>query len=226
MNDQLGIVFLHFDAGSVTENNLRSIRRHNPDATVVTVSSNDPMPGGYSLAATPALKLLHATHPTRSSDRMLCSWFLQRREVCDKWWVVEWDVFCAMSVRDYYRPVWDFPFVTASVRLPHRDPEWWWFKKEFVLPESSRPFAAGAVPFLYLLSEPAMKAICTLLIEDPLMVGNSELRFATAARRCGYPPCGFSPPDDQITWITWETLPKNPTIVHPAKHCFQWPPAD
>lgn len=26
MKDQLGIVFLHFDAGSVTENNLRSIR--------------------------------------------------------------------------------------------------------------------------------------------------------------------------------------------------------
>jgi len=63
------------------------------------------------------------------------------------------------------------------------------------------------------------------LIEDPIRVGNSELRMASAARRCGYAPCGFSPPDDQITWIKWETLPANPTIVHPFKQCIPEPPS-
>ncbi len=233
MKDQLGIVFLHYDADPVTENNLRSIRSYNAGATIVTVSSGAPLPGGYSLTMTPALHSLHAALPQKSSDRMLCSWFLQRREVCDKWWVVEWDVFCAVSVRDYYRPVWEFPFVAASVRLPHREPEWFWFRKakskwrrqRRALPESYEPFATGAVPFLYLLSEPALKAVCTQLLEDPIQEGNAELRFASAARRCGYPPCGFSPPDDQITWMNWETLPENPTIVHPVKRCFDWPPA-
>jgi len=28
--------------------------------------------------------------------------------------------------------------------------------------------------------------------------GNAVVRFPSIAHRCGYPPCGFSPPGDQI----------------------------
>ena len=220
MKERLGIVFLHHRVDRVVQNNLRSIRDCNPDAVVATISAGEPLPGGYMMDASPRFKWLHSLYPKRSSDRMVCSWFLQRKEVCDKWWLVEWDTFCAVSLREYYQPVWDFSFVTSAVRLAYREQEWYWFSEagKQPVPEGYQPFLIGATPFIYLISEPALKATCTMLLENPLTVGNGELRFATAASRCGYVPCGYSPPNDQITWVTWKTLPPKPTIVHPVKH--------
>jgi hypothetical protein len=227
MNDRLGILFLHHHVDRVVTNNLRNIRLHNPDAVVATISAGAPLPGGYTMEPTPRLKWLHSTKKRHSSDRLVCSWFVQRKEVCDKWWIVEWDTFCNMPVRDYYRPVWNFPFVASSIRLPNREPEWdWfvkarresWFGRAKKIPDGYKPFMTGMVPFLCLLSEAALKATCTMLLENSLTAGNGELRFATAASRCGYAPCGFSPPNDQITWMTWKTLPPKPAIVHPVKH--------
>jgi hypothetical protein len=226
MSERLGILFLHHHIDPVVLNNLRSIQSHNPDALLTSISAGEPLPGGYTINATPQLKSLHATQPCKSSDLLVCSWYLQRQphEICEKWWIVEWDVFCQMSAKDYYRPVWDFPFVVSSVRLPNREPEWYWFevvgekeKKPQKMPEGYKTFVVGMVPFLCLISEAALKATCAMLLENSLRAGNAELRFATAANRCGYPPCGFSPPNDQITWKTWGSLPKNPTIVHPFK---------
>jgi len=231
MNERLGVVFLHHHIDRVVLNNLRSVRAHNPDATIATVSADEPLPGGYTLEATPELKRLHSANVKHSGDRLICSWFTQRKENCDKWWIIEWDVFCATSVRDYYRPVWDFPFVAATVRLPYREPGWaWfkmfrkkrWFKKVEKMPEDYRPFMMGALPCVYLISETALNATCTMLLENLLLVGNCELRFATAANRCGYPPCGFSPPHDQITWMTWKTMAKPQTIIHPVKHYVEF----
>jgi len=217
MSERLGILFLHHHVDAVVEDHLRRIREHNPDATVITMSSGKTLPNGYNLEPTPGLRWLHFLRARRSGDRLVCSWFLQRKEVCDKWWIVEWDTFCAMPAREYYRPVWAFPFVASSVRLKYREPEWAWFADSKALPKDYAPFAMGAVPFLYLMSEPALRAVCRMLLDNPLKVGNSELRFATAANRCGYAPCGFSPPNDQITWIKWNKLPPRPTIVHPVK---------
>ncbi len=173
---------------------------------------------------TPELKRLHSLSPNRSSDRMVCSWFLQRKEVCDRWWIIEWDAYCAMSVQDYYQPVWDFPFVASSTRLTYREPDWYWFNevRKQSIADDYQPFLMGALPFLYLISEPALKATCKMLLENPLDVGNSELRFGTAANRCGFSPCGFSPPNDQITWMPWETSPAKPAIVHPIKHIVEF----
>ena len=226
MSETLGIVFLHHHIDPVVLNNLQSVQRHNPGATIVTVSADQALPGGYTLQATPELKSLHSTLPTRSGDRLLCSWFLQRKEKCDKWWVIDWDVFCNTSVRQYYAPVWHYPFVAASVRLANREPEWFWFqsftkkqrfKRREKMPADYAPYMMGAVPFLYLLSEAALKATCTMLLEHPLRVANSELRFTTAANRCGFAPCGFSVPNDQIGWIPLKTVSKEPIIFHPVK---------
>jgi hypothetical protein len=232
MSGRLGILFLHHHIDPVVKNNLRSIQSHNPDACLASISAGEPLPGGYTLQATPRLKPAHSAQQNSSSDVLVCSWYLQRRpqDICDKWWIVEWDVFCGMSARDYYRPVWDFPFVVSSARLPHREPEWYWFnlanegakKEPQKIPEGYKPFVVGMVPFLCLVSEAALKATCAMLLENPLRAANGELRFATAANRCGYPPCGFSPPNDQISWQNWKTLPPNPAIVHPVKHLVEF----
>src|SRR5215469_230010 len=165
MIEKLGILFLHHDIDKVVLNNLASVRRHNRKATVVTMSAGSPLDGGYSLQATPQIQAMHSLTATRSSDWLVCSWYVQRREKCDKWWIIEWDTYCTMSAREYYRPVWHFPFVASSVRMPNREPEWPWFRARGDLPKQLRDYAAGAVPFLYLVSNDALKSICALLLK-------------------------------------------------------------
>lgn len=227
MNDRLGIIFMHHSLDEVTMNNLRSLQRQNPDAYFTSIGVDEALPGGYSLSATPELKAMHSQMPRKSGDRLLCSWHLQRRaqDTCDKWWVVEWDLFCNVPAREYYRPVWEFPLVVSSTRLPNREPEWHWFKEVQMevnkapkkLPAAYHPHVMGLVPLIFLITDAALKQICNLLVNEPIQAGNGEFRFATAANRCGYPPCGFSPPGDQITWKNWPQLPPNPKIVHPVK---------
>ena len=145
---------------------------------------------------------------------------MQRQERCDKWWIVEWDTFARVSVRDYYRKVWDYPFVASSVRLTYREPEWSWFSHVSIRPEIYSAFLVGAVPFLYLISDDVIKHTCRTLLEAPITGGNGELRFPTAANKCGFPPCGYSPPMDRITWIQWHSMPEERTIFHPVKKIF------
>jgi hypothetical protein len=231
MTDKLGIIFMHHAADAVTLHNLASVRRCNPEAQIFTISAGAALPGGYSLNATPLLKTWHEQLPKRSGDRLLLSLFSQLRaeDVCDKWWITEWDVFCHQSVREFYGPVWSQPFVASASRFLNREPEWSWFgklerelkKNPAGLPSGYRQHVCGIVPFISLLSHVALDAICRQLMADPIFVGNSEVRLATAAARCGYRPCIYSPPDDQITWIDWEKLPPNPKIVYPVKFIAQ-----
>ena len=220
MRERLGILFLHHDVNDIVLNNLQSIREHNPDAVIETISTGEALPNGYSIDFTPEVKARHSIMPKRSSDWIVCSWFLQRKEKCEKWWIVEWDTFCRTSVQNYYMPVWHFPFVASNVRLPYREPKWEWFRKLVDMPKEYLPYLIGAPPFLYLISDEALAAICSELLKKPLdfCFGNGELRFATIANKCGFAPCAYSPPNDQITWINWGTLSGVKTIFHPVKH--------
>ena len=218
MRGKLGILFLHHNVNNIVLNNLQSIREHNPDAVIATISAGEILPNGYSIDATPELKARHSVAPSRSSDWIVCSWFLQRKEKCEKWWIVEWDTFCRTSVQDYYTPVLNFPFVASSVRLPHRDPQWIWFRDFIHISEEYLPYLMGATPFLYLMSDEALTATCTELLKRPFNFGNGELRFSTIANKCGFTPCGYSPPNDQITWLNWDSLADLKTIFHPVKH--------
>jgi hypothetical protein len=214
---ELGILFLHHKVDRITRANLESVRKQNPGATLVTMSADKKFRDGYNLDATPEIQKLHAAIPRRGSDWLVCSWFTQHRERCKKWWIIEWDTFCAVPAREYYRAVWDFPFVASSVRLPHREPEWNWFRHIADLPEQLQPYALGAVPFLYLVSERALECICRALLKEPFTAGNGELRFSTVANASGFAPCGFSPPGDGITWTPWTSPPKSAVILHPVK---------
>jgi len=198
-------------------NNWRSVKRENPDAMLVTMSAGVPLPGGYSLKKTPALERQHALNVNRSSDCLVCSWYEQRREACEKWWIIEWDTYCETSARDYYRSVWNLAFVASTVFLTGRDPNWPWFSGIKDMPDEYRSYAMGASPFLYLVSDGALSAICQTLLSAPLTFGNGELRFATAANKCGFPAHAYSPPDDQISWRAHRSLVKRQTISHAVK---------
>jgi hypothetical protein len=220
MQHELGILFLHHNTSAPARHNLSSIRLQNRGVTIATMSAGKPFKNGYTLLATPKIQKIHALNPQRSSDWLVCSWFLQRKEKCSKWWIVEWDTFARISVRNFYRPVWDQSFVATQVCLPYRDPNWHWFTHVPELPPKYRPYAIGAVPFLYLVDDAVLDQVCRTLISNSIIAGNGELRFATTANMCGFPPCGYSPPRDRITWKTWNDLPAEKTIIHPVKSIF------
>jgi hypothetical protein len=128
-----------------------------------------------------------------------------------------------MSARDYYHPVWHFPFVVSGVRYLFREPEWAWFRHLHGLPAGWRPYAMGGVPFLYLIDEKVLEAICARYLKEPATAGNGELRFVTAANRCGYPPCGYSPAEDRVGWRPWLQVPNQRGLFHPVKHVVKLP---
>ncbi len=221
MKSEIGVIFLHHNINPIVVNNLRSIEFHNPDAFVTTISAEDPFPGGYSLSTTPELQKYHNVNRRRASDILVCSWFLQNKSHCDKWWIVEWDTHCTIPIKQYYEPVWSYDFVCAAVYLQRRERDWPWFACIRNLPVQYRRFATGAVPFLYLVSSEALRGVCQSMLQQPFTAGNGELRFATVASKCGYPPCGFSPPNDQISWFSPKERYIGKGIYHPVKHLVE-----
>ena len=218
MIERLGILFLHHHVDHVVKNNLRSIRLHNPDVFLTSVSAGEPLPGGHTIAPTSQLKWLHSTLHSRSSDRLVCSWYIQRQphEICDKWWIVEWDVFCNMAIRVSDRSVWDFPFVVPSVRLPHREPEWHWFGQVREKEVKKEPRNAGGLQAIHrhgsiycLISEGRSKHLAPILEWRLNPVGHilAEGSFEFCQRlpsRCGIIlPARFSPAERQIIAGLW-----------------------
>jgi hypothetical protein len=147
---KLGIIFLHHEITAVVKQNLRSVRRANPAATVVTIGSGVPLPGGYTLRATPDLQELFELDSHNGDDWLVCSWYEQRRERCAKWWIIKADVRCRMPVEEFYGPVWEFPFVVSAVHLRYREPRWHGWDMRARVPKAYQPFMTGAEPFLYL----------------------------------------------------------------------------
>ncbi len=220
---ELGVLLLHHDTDPVTINNRDSIAKHNPGVAIATISAEASFVDGYSPFLTPQLYNVYLREPKAFNDMLVCSWFIQRREICKKWWIVEWDTYCSMPIREYYRDVWHRPFVASEVYSTKRPVDWHWFHNIKDLPADCQPYAMGAVPFLYLISEEALTAVCEYMIRKPLLVPNNELRFASIANRCGFPPFAFTPPGNQISWIRPASRPIGRGIYHPVKHLVSSP---
>lgn len=210
MNPELGIVVLHHHVDEVFEQNLESMRFHNPEAVVCTISCNHlTPPGGYTFNGTPDLWSMFSV-PT-CADLLLLSFWRQKKESAQKWLVAEWDVFCRCSVKQYYGPVWNEPFVASTVMRPWREHDWPWFAG-CSYPKGTN--LMGIVPFLFLANEEVLDKVCDRLPDT--RGTNSEVRLATAAAECGYPPCAYSPPNDHITWHDCPLDPA-PVIYHCVK---------
>jgi hypothetical protein len=222
---EIGILFLHHCADEVTMNNLESFRRWNPGMPIVTMSGNDPLPGGYAMRdfsehAARWEQVISAPRGCwRSSDLLLYAWFMNRRERCQRWLVVEWDAYCAMRVEDFLAPVREFDLVAPCVRWPNREPEYGWFATVHTLPPDLRPFATAVVPFCFLMiSEAVLEAVCARVPWEQLGECNGELRFGTVAHACGYVPAANPLANWNITWQPHgETAPVHTGMWHPVK---------
>ena len=222
----LGIVFLHHQTDEVTLNNLASFRRWNPDAFIVTMSAGAALPGGYSIAEFPKMKEIWDRHTKtgdlrgRSADLLLYAWYLNRREHCERWLIVEWDTYCASSVEVFFQAAWEHDFVAAHVQWPLKNPQWYWWRTHDSLPSHLHRFAAGIVPFSCLLvKDSVLDAVTRIVPWDQLGRCNGELRFATLANACGFPPSQV-PSRNQT--IEWQPLPQTTELRGGLFHPVKW----
>jgi len=221
----VGIVFLHHQVDAITENNLKSFRDWNPEATIVTVSAGEPFPGGYSIRDLPQGPFWEEHNwkwkmQSRIADVLLYSWYLNRREHCDRWVVVEWDAYCGMPVEKFFEHVWDFDLVAASTRWPHRDWEWFWFSTVKTLPDDLQPFALGLVPFCFLMmKDHVLSAVCDRVPWEHLGCCNAELRFGTLACAAGFG--AVSNPLAQWN-ISSRELPEHSPVHQGMWHPVKW----
>lgn len=222
---RVGLVFLHDRADPITLNNLESFRRWNPGVPIVTVSSGEPIEDGFSLQQYPEDAEIWERHTkvewrrARSSDILLFLWYRRRNLDCDFWIIVEWDAYCAMSVSDFLEPVAGFNVVAPSIRLLNREPEWSWFRQATTLPAEFHRYAMGIVPFCFItVADFVLAKMCARMPWQQLGEGNGELRFATLAHACGYPPVAHPLAGANISW---QPLPPHVSLSagmwHPVK---------
>lgn len=228
--ERLGIVFLHHRTDEVTLNNLESFRRWNPDATIVTVSPTTALAGGYSIEQFADYKKIWDRHTAsvhlraRSADLLLYGWYLNRKEECERWLVVEWDTYCTTKVEKFFEADWERDLVVSRVRWPLKDPGWYWWKSHASLPPDLHRFAAGTVPFsCILIKDAALTAIVEKVPWDQLGECNGELRFGTLANACGFPPIEVSSGKE---FIDWEPLAPTSKLVGGLFHPVKWLASD
>lgn len=223
---EFGIIFLHHNVDEVTNNNLLSFRRHNPDAPIVAISSGEPFKGGFAMKDFHVLAGLwrdrvQGDWKNRSHDFLVYSWYASKNDriECKRWFIVEWDTYCNMPVPEFCKHVWDFDVAGPSVRLMAREPEWYWFETIRTLPKEMQQHATGIVPFsCTLVSDRALKAIVQNVPWSTLGRTNTDLRFATAAAVSGYKPVANPLCGDNVTWQPLpEETPLTPSIWHPVK---------
>lgn len=182
------------------EENRKSLIEYNPGVNVITIMN-------------PFDNLREAW---LSTDLAIYLWY---KENCDnlqseRYLLLEWDCWCNMNLKEYYKHVWDCDVVASSVVYPERD-DWPWFNSIINLPVKARMFATGVVPFCgILVSEKAMKAICEEIIKPIYRGMIGELRFGTIAAMLGFDPVPNPVCSRTITW----KLPVPFSNIHKGLH--------
>jgi len=184
--------------------NRKSFQFYNPEVEVVTIINpfeNSPI-------------------AWLNSDLSIFNWYNEHKDTVrsKRFLLVEWDCWCDINLKTYYRSVWDYDVVAPCVKYPERD-DWHWFNDLSKLPESSRLFATGIVPFSgILLSEKAMRIINDEILKPEYTGLNSELRFATIATMLGFDPVPAPVCSRSITWKTHVPFDlKYKGLHHPRK---------
>lgn len=186
------------------EENKRTFEQYNPGVPIITIISPFEDPRAALM----------------SSDLTIFQWYnVHKNDInSERFLLLEWDCWCDIDLKTYYKPVWDHHVVAPSVRYPERD-RWHWFETENKLPERARLYATGIVPFCgILVSDKAMRAINEEIHKPEYKGLNSELRFATIATLLGFDPV---PNPVCSRAVTWKSIAPFDTRVkglhHPRK---------
>lgn len=212
----LAILFSHFGMNEVAQQNLASFRRSNPDAEILPASFAD------SIRAGPFTDFFEVCKSNSHSgwanaDLLLFNAFLTSRKRYRKWLFVEWDVYCNIPVRKFFKETWKFDVVGPAIATQAAEPEWNWFKDVPALPKKLQPFACGIKPIaVSLYGEDALREMVDAFLDEPFQAF-SELRQGTLANYIGAKPVPNPRSAHTIAWRPWTDCVEGDGIFHPIK---------
>lgn len=186
------------------QENMRTFEEYNPGIEIVTILS--------PFEDTKVAWL--------NSDLTIFQWYNSNKDKIksERFLLVEWDCWCDINLKEYYKPVWDQDVVAPCLKYPERD-SWHWFQTIEKLPKQARLYSTGIVPFCgILVSERAMRLINQEILKPDYEGLNSELRFASIATMLGFDPV---PNPVCSRAVTWKSIAPFDTKVkglhHPRK---------
>ncbi len=216
MIHDVAIIFIHYDDDPITMRNFLSFKDKNPDVPIIPLASANSwplIPLGNSFVSE---KLTPKQDAWGNVDIMIYDYYLNKEIESKRWVIAEWDTFCNMSVREFYKDVWDQDISTASIRIKDIDPDWHWWKCQ--LPDRFAPFATGFDPIASLMfSDLALGAISRLHLISQLDVF-AELRIGTYAKFLNFTPVVNKSAFGKIRWRPFfDVKDCGPGIWHPVK---------
>lgn len=201
--EELGIV-IHYGQNQQAEpalgSNLASFRRCNPGVPIVEV-----------------LNKLPSERAWHDLDLPIYEWYQTRTIQCKRWFLIDWDCWCSVSIREFVGDAWDSPVTASCVCYPNRETHWPWFPQIPLLSEKYTSFARGIYPMNAVLV--ADEALAAISKEAPKIENVfCELRFATAASYLGFCPRPYGRNDCTNSWIPFKDEQITyPSIWHPVK---------
>lgn len=186
------------------EENKRSLIEYNPGIEIITIMNpfEDPKEAWLN------------------TDLAIFLWYKENRYKIksERFLLLEWDCWCNINLKEYYRRVWDLDVVAPTVLYPERD-NWHWFQKLDKMPVHARLYATGIIPFCgILVSEKAMNKICEEIIKSDYHDLISELRFPTIATMLSFDPVPNPVCSRTITWKSLIPFEQNyKGLHHPRK---------
>ena len=227
--NELGIIFQYHLNDAVTNRNLEVLRRSNPGVPIVLINVQDDdgqsIPGSIKAVDCGPLgqrwsKYSAGQDRWRNCDMPFLAWYSStlRTISCRRWILLEYDVYCSMSLLDFIKPTLHADVVAPTIPMQSREPTWNWFDEIPRFPLKMRPFACGLVPLVTtILSDAAISKIARFYLDNEIDAF-CEIRLGTVAAYVGFTSVPNSHPAARnISWCGSPKITDEQSIWHPVK---------
>ncbi len=232
---ELGILFSYHEDTNVTRTNLAALIESNPTIPVIPISNGDVINDSCHISQCGKLgrKWLalgtNKWNKWKNADLPYFAWYATCKSVeCKRWILIEYDVYCKMSLIDFVAPTSQYDFVGCTITMPTREHNWYWFVDQHTLTEELKKFACGSVPLVCtIISDKAMQKMTQYYldyVDNHLDHCPCELRIGTIANFLGFSPVpNCHPQARNITWMSVydKTFAPKEGLWHPIKHLIQ-----
>lgn len=211
---ECAILFLHHDAGELTQRHHRLLTVLNPKVPVIPLSFGAGLP--QRVVVKPS-RSYHAEPRDKGSqwwhcDRLVWAWFRSTPCWARRYVILESDTLCHESISGFYSGVWHEPAAAAAIVMSETSPSYNYFKYE-----SGRNLAALYPISGIMLSFATMQAVAGEVEKPEYDLMFSEVRVGTALRRLGIEPKVIRA--DAQDYLSW--TPRKPVgiqgIWHPVR---------
>ena len=206
---ELVILFLHCADDAVTQAHLAIIQKLNPGVPVVPLAFKTGLPEAKLFTT--------IDRQYKNSDRLLYEWFQSPDMImADRYVILEWDTFCTVPVKDFYKPCWDKPAAAAQIHSIAKDPCWLWFHNSKWQARYGKNLCGLSPTCGVMFSHAALNDVATLAHDPAHQDLYSEVRLGTMLAMTGHQPAVIFPGVSKYIACVWRK-PRGDGIWHSVK---------